>query len=171
LLVLQSGDSARQLVVSGGSADEPPTVENRLGTDILWLVLRGEDGRFFDAGELADGQTTRLRMVEPAATSEELRRLYSVSRPEFPEGYDTNYYRNTFGFSRRYYYLDVDRELTPPSSNQGMLERNLRFQANSGVEELPHRSYLAITRSGVEVPLGYDRLREEASFHLLFGTW
>ncbi|MCL4204340.1 MAG: hypothetical protein KJ000_17795 [Pirellulaceae bacterium] len=171
MLVVQSGESTRQLVVSGGSADEPPTVENRLGTDILWLALRGEDGRSFAAGELADGQTTRLRTVDPASSSEELRRLYSVARPEFPEGYDANYYRNTFGFSRRYYYMDTDRELTPPSSNQGMLERNLRFRTNSGVDGLPRRSYLAVTRSGVEVPLGYERLREEASFHLVFGTW
>jgi hypothetical protein len=48
LLVVQSADSPRQLAVSGTSADEPPTVENRLGADILWLVLRGADGRFFE---------------------------------------------------------------------------------------------------------------------------
>jgi hypothetical protein len=136
------------LAVSGTSADEPPTVENRLGADILWLVLRGADGRFFEAGELADGQTTRLRLADPAASAAELRRRYFESRPEFPEGYDANYYRNTFGFSRRYYWVDVDRELAAPNSNQGILERSLRSQTNSGVEELPHRSYLALTRSG-----------------------
>ena len=35
----------------------------------------------------------------------------------------------------------------------------------------PPRSYVAITRTSPGVSLGCDRAREEASFHVVYGTW
>jgi hypothetical protein len=169
-LVVQSGRSERELVVRSDQ-DAAPSVENRLGADLVWLVLRNADGRFFRGEALAAGQTARLQPSEPTTATAELQRWYEDFRPEFPESYDPNYYRNTFGFSRRHYWTGVDHEFLPPSLSQGLLERNLRFQTRSGIDGLPQRSYVAVTGSGVEVPLGYPRLREESSFHLVYGHW
>jgi hypothetical protein len=170
-LVVQSGRSERELVVRSSQDVAAPSVENRLGADLVWLVLRDADGRLFRGEALPAGQTARLQPCEPAAATAELQRWYDGFRPEFPEGYDPNYYRNSFGFSHRYYWSSVDHEFPPPSFSQGLLERNLVLRTRSGIDGLPHRSYLAVTASGVEVPLGYPQLREESSFHFVFGRW
>jgi hypothetical protein len=168
-LVVQSGRSERELVL-GADLDGAPSVENRLGADLVWLVLRDADGRLFRGEALPTGQAARLQPCEPAAATAELLRWYDGFRPEFPEGYDPTYYRNSFGFSHGYYW-SIDYEFSPPSSSQGLLERNLVLRTRSGVDGLPSRSYLAVTDKGVEVPLGYPQLLEESSFHFVFGRW
>ena len=50
----------------------------------------------------------------------------------------------------------------------GILERNLKQAAYS---ELTPRSYLAITRTAPELPLGYPAAREQASYHVVTGRW
>jgi hypothetical protein len=171
-LVVQSGRSDRLLAVHSDAAAAAPSVENRLGADLRWLVLRDADGRFFRGEALAAGQRSGLQPVEPVAAAAELQRWYDGCRPEFPEGYDAHHFHDLFGASRRHYYWrTIDQNVMPPSLNQSILERQLRIHAHSGLDSLPHRSYLAVTDQGVEVPLGHPHLREEASFHLIQGRW
>jgi len=172
-MIVNAAGSDRRLVVSRKAGDAAPTIQNRLGVAIQWLALRDSDGGLFGAQDVAPDQTVRLQPMETNSASTELSRLYFDLRPEFPEGYDARYYRNAFGFQRRYYspWTNVDQNLAPPGFSQGVLERHLRLQSSTGLKSLAPGSYLAVTQQGVDVPLGYQRLREEASFHLVHGTW
>jgi hypothetical protein len=70
--------------------------------------------------------------------------------------------------SRYYYGLQGNQNLPPPRLSTGLLERSLS-QAVYG--ELEPCSYLAITRTAPETPLGYGGAREGASFHVVQGRW
>ncbi len=50
---------------------------------------------------------------------------------------------------------------------------NVAFKTivRTDVRTWPPRSYVAITRTSPGVSLGYSRVREEASFHVVYGSW
>jgi hypothetical protein len=97
----------------------------------------------------------------------EFKSAWLAARPVFPVGYDPQVYNR--GFGRWYnYYGNVDQGLPPAKFEVGILERNLKQAAYS---ELTPRSYLAITRTAPELPLGYRAAREQASYHVVTGRW
>jgi hypothetical protein len=174
-MVVRAAKTQRGLqVVESPAAAEAPKVRNQLGVRILWLALRDSQGKLYTAQEVADGKQLVLQAADPGTAGKEVAALFNDVRPSFPEGYNPKYYRNAFGFRQRYYYprySDTDRNLPPPHFTQGILDRRLRAGTSGGVANLAAGSYLAVTEQGVEVPLAFDSLREEASFHLVYGTW
>lgn len=171
-LVIHSRRTQRQLVVrETADADGAPDVENRLGVDLLRLVLRDSAGRLYWAENIPAGRAAPLRAVDAATATEELRRLNNASRPAFPEGYDANYYGNAFGFRNQSYYYGSDGDLSAPDFDTSILERGLNAVFRAGAENLPSQSYVAVARRGVETPLGYARAVEQDGFHVVRGTW
>ena len=92
-------------------------------------------------------------------------------RPEFPPGYDANYYGGRFGYRRSYYWNNIDANLPAPSCERSLLERVLQESLPDSLRQLPPRSYVAIAPQAPESLLGYPAPREEGSFHVMVGTW
>ena len=95
----------------------------------------------------------------------------NANRPAYPTGLNPDSFA-AWGFRRGYYYgrgwSNVDSNLAAPTFVSGILERSLRGTVPAG---LPPRSYMAITSASPGVPVGYSRAREEASFHMVLGTY
>ena len=94
----------------------------------------------------------------------------NANRPAYPTGLNPNSF-GWWGFRKGYYYggwSTVDQNLAPPSFASGILECSL---VGTLPADLPPRSYIAITNASPGVPVGYSRAREEASFHMVLGTY
>ena len=146
-------------------------IANELGTAIMALVLCDSAGTYRWAENVEPGQRVILRPVQPSEAADRLERLAAAHQPAFPEGYGVQYSGawGMFQFS----WTDVDQSYQEPAYRDSLLERNIRQAVSTDVRggKLEPRTYVAITTTGPEVPLGYDRVREEASFHVLRGTW
>jgi hypothetical protein len=170
-LVVESGPSRRCLLVVAGQAPGECQAINNLDAAIDTLIVKDDAGRVLQAKDLAIGQSRRLESVDPETAQQELQAALGANRPAFPPGYQSRYYGG-LGFNGRYYgsWSNVDRNLPNPTFASGILERSL--QALGGdVRTWPPRSYVAIARTSPGVSLGHDRAREEASFHVVYGTW
>lgn len=171
-LVVESGPSRRGLLVAAGQDAGGLQATNNLDAAIDKLIVKDDAGRVLEANDLAIGQSRRLERVDPAAAQQELQASLGANQPAFPLGYDSRYYGG-LGFSSRYYggVSNVDRNLPDPTFASSILERSLQATLRGDVRSWPRRSYVAITRTSPGVSLGYDRAHEEASFHVVYGTW
>jgi len=171
-LVVESGPSGRGVLVAAGPDASDRQATNNLGAAIDRLIVKDDVGRVLQARDLASGQSRRLEPADPAATQQELQALLAANQPAYPLGYDPRNYGG-LGFSSRYYrsWSSVDPNLPPPTFATSILERSLQATLRGDVRTWPPRSYVAITRTSPGVSLGYDRAREEASFHVIYGTW
>ncbi len=171
-LVVESGPSRRGLLVVAGQAPVECQATNNLAAAIDTLIVKDDAGRVRWAKDLAIGQSQRLESVDPVAAQRELQAAFGVNRPAFPPGYQSHSYRG-LGFSGRYYHSwsNVDRNLPNPTFASGILERSLQATLGGDVRTWPPRSYVAITRTSPGVSLGHERAREEASFHVVYGSW
>jgi len=170
-MVVDSHRSERGLrVVESDGDGTAPRVTNDLGADIAQVVLCDASGKCYWAEKIESGQQFRPQPIDRQEAARHLRIAKNENRPAFPIGYDSRYYRNAFGVRRRS-WTDVDQSLPPPKFEDGILERSIHRAFYSDARNLKPRSYLAITETTVEVPLGYHSLQEEASFHVIHGRW
>jgi len=170
-MVVGSHPSDRGLRVVAADGDgAAPNVANDLDADIAKVLICDASGKCYWAEEIEAGEQFRPQPIDPAEALRHLRIAVNDNRPAFPIGYDSRYYRNAFGVRRRY-WTDVDQHLPPPKFEDGILERSIHRTLYSGARNMKPRSFIAITETSAEVPLGYDSLREEASFHVIYGRW
>lgn len=176
-MVVTAGESQHELVVTE-SPDSLCRVENQLGTDIQRLYLCDRQGNFLQARDIAAGGNAQLTPTDIGQVVAAYKSVLSENQPQFPVGYDAQYYQNSFGFGRNYYYdyysgwNNVDSSLPAPLFQIGILERNLaRAVGSASKVELKPRSYIAVVDSSPIVPIGYSRAREEASLHVISGHW
>ena len=90
---------------------------------------------------------------------------------DFPTGYDPRLYENEYRYGRRYYWSSTDNQLPPARVAESLLECKLQQACYGDLRDLPPRSYLAVTQTSPDVPLGYRDAREVASFHVVQGRW
>lgn len=171
-LVVESGPSRRALLVGPEQGSGQLQATNGLDAAIHKLIVKDDTGRVLRAEELAVGQSRRLEIIAPAVAAQELQVLLAANQPAYPPGYEPHYYGG-LGFSNRYYrgWSPVDGRLPDPTFGTSVLERSLQATLRGDVRAWPPRSYVAITRTSPGVSLGYERAREEASFHVVYGTW
>lgn len=168
-LVIQSGRSRVGLAIEESSGvDVNPRVVNRLGAAIDQLLLKDEHERYFVAAGVEPGQLCSLVAVVPAKATQRLQEALQANLPALPPDY--NPHSVPTGFGDYFYYSYVDSDQSPPNWHSGLLERSI-VATLAGVETLPPRSYVALTRTAPGVPLGYDRAQEQASFHVVYGRW
>jgi hypothetical protein len=169
-MVIRSANTKRGLAIAGPTGtDAALTVTNNLGTDVEQLVVTDAGGQCYWAERVRDGTQSRAEPIVCDRADTALAALGSAHRPAFPVGYDPQYYRRAFGWS--YYWSNVDDSMPKPRFATGILERSLSQALSGRPTRRSPRSYVAITRSSPEVPLGYSQLREEASFHVIVGRW
>jgi hypothetical protein len=125
---------------------------------------------------VADGASAELQPSDLDGANKRLDELIRANRPQTPpelESVAGSNGRSLFGSP---YMI---RGYGWGNRPEGQLSENLmrdalaRWVAVDGepVPEIPHRSYVAITRTGPEIELGLPRAREEASFHIIAGQW
>ncbi len=166
-MVVQSHPSRLGLqVAEAAGLSAPPQVTNGLNTTLEKVVLRDTHGKYYWASDVPPGQVFQPQATEKDVVAREFKSAWLADRPAFPVGYDPQVYNR--GFGRRYYYNNVDQGLPPAKFDVGILERNLKQAVYS---ELTPRSYLAITRTAPELPLGSRAAREQASYHVVTGRW
>ncbi len=171
-LVVESGPNSRGLFIESGLGDVEAWVTNRLDATIDRLVVKDGQGRTLGTTQLDPGQRRRLNAIDPGAALHELRQALGANTPAYPPGYNPNF-TGALGFRSSYYlgWSDVDQELPAPTLATGILERSLQATLNADVQTWQPRTYVALTRTTPGVSLGYGRAHEEASFHVVFGSW
>jgi hypothetical protein len=177
-------------VIAAGGAGNPaegqsgtPSVRNRLGTRVEFLVVRAEDGQYYAADPVEAGQAAPLRPVSASLAEGDLRQRARDNAPALPHGVDAaamqRYYSGRRPSLRRIramgFYVPWSR--TRPIQGTSRLEQALdeatspRGARSGPPMALEPRSYLAIVEGSPEVVLGVDRAREQGGFHVIRGTW
>lgn len=183
---LNSRSTAQMIVIEPRPTDarlivqEPPVststafVTNRLGVTIQGLLLCDTAGRPLGCGRLPDGMSVQTYHIDAAAFPKQWSGLFSANRPAYPLGFDPDDIDNAsavFGNVNRYNYDRTDHGLAAPSTVSGVMERELRSIANIRLSELRPGSYIAIVETAPHMSLGLASVEEEASFHVVRGSW
>ncbi|MEX0818295.1 MAG: hypothetical protein WD070_01845 [Pirellulaceae bacterium] len=174
VIVIESRDTSLGIDVSEpASGSTTIRVTNRLGVDIDQLLIRLSDNRSLACGQLPIGESLPLDAIDEKDFPKRWNKLFAAQRPQFPIGFDPNQVENAsaiFGNSNRW-WQQVDRGLPEPTTATSILERGLRTIGNLKLDAMQPRSYIAIVRQAPNVSLGIESVAEEASFHVVSGTW
>jgi hypothetical protein len=168
-LMQRSRKSPHHIEVTAGNGKMQVT--NRLGTRIESLLAIDEKGKFFTGENVEDGART---ILEPISRAQAVQRIVPVVRenePEMPTALSGSDFRvgRRRGLFGRYV----------PQASGDQLRDNLADRAVTDLAglngrpalDLPARSYVAITASGPEVVTGIPHAEEQASFHVIVGSW
>lgn len=173
-LVVRSGETDRRLRFS--PPDDPAEVANELGAALVVLMVKNAAGAWSRAADLGDGQAGRLAGVDRLAAVAELREFVLMNEPEFPAGagQSAGDALDRLGFGPR--WRGRRRAFSTATLDENLLDQAIDRVVGlrgGGRLPLPPRSYVAVTRTAVETPLGYEdgSVTEIGSFHLVVGRW
>lgn len=150
---------------------------NKLGTNIVFVAAADDAGQAYLGEAISDGASARLRPATHADAFRKLRQMELANRPEVPAALTED--RSNFPLSQP----GARRRVLQQRYNLQYADRHLRdnllSDAIAGIVEsggksepkLPPSTYVAITESGPEVVLGVAEAEEQASFHVLVGSW
>jgi len=156
------------------NAGSPPTIENRLATRIRYLLLRDSRGDYFAGQSIADQAKKELRPVEPAVAATAMGKLADAVRPDVPHGYDPKFHDDNFFLrvgGRRARFVAGDGGAGDPTMDSSLLETNLKEALEPTKHSLVPGTYVAIVESSPVVSTGVRRGGEEASLHVIRGTY
>jgi hypothetical protein len=145
----------KQLVVE--TAGESLRLKNQLQTPILHVALEDYQGRMYWADAIAPGDQLVVPPGEPTEIKGKLRTLFSDNDLSYPVGAPVP----SFGAGGYY----------GPTLANSLGEAYLTALNSPMTRGLGPGHYLAITAHGLEVSLGVEGVEEEASFHVLWGSW
>lgn len=140
--------------------DLRPTAEgmrvvNRLETDVALLVIHAKDGKFYFCENLAKDEGRLLPAVDQAELGSRVRRRFTDNIPETPGGDDARYRATAYGF---------------PLS-QSVMEGRLEAINSPMIAGWGPGRYVAFTATAIELDPGLADVEEEASFHVVEGSW
>lgn len=184
-LLVRSRASDRGLkLLHSSPAGDTWTIENNLGTRIQRLLVIGEDGRAFRAGDSPDGGAAKLSSADLRAELQGLKQYIDAARGVIPEGVPIEVLKAAASGRRGWAsYYPTSQGLTDVSSHTGRLETSLVESTamkpeGNGVPVEPviplflgPRSYVAIVDRSPEAPTGVPVVREEGSLHVIVGRW
>jgi hypothetical protein len=173
-MVLRSTSTVQRLDVrEGNAAREPLQVTNNLQINLKYLLLRDGQGRYWTTDELGDGASAELSETTVADASKRLKVLLGENPPDFPEGYDPQVHSSMLSvlMPNNYSFYSVDGGTVSPVMASSLLEANLARAMHPDKFPLDRSSYVAIGGASPLVPYGVQRVREEASLHLILGNY
>ena len=163
------------VVKEGAAAGQPPEIENRLESEIRYLLLRDSRGDYFAGKMVGQDAKAKLAKIDPAAAEKELRKLADAVEPDLPRGYDPNIHNNNaLSFLNGNYggaWNNVDASAAKPLMAASLLEKNIVECILPSKRPLEPGSYTAVVDASPAVPIGVPRVREEASLHVIRGKY
>jgi hypothetical protein len=157
-------------------------IENRLGVPIDRVAIRGRDGKYYEAAQVAPGAKARAKPT----TLQEIRFWLSAAdtenQPLFPPGMDQRSWNRVMRSSRHYYYyyrnmpnavnLGGSRLEQVIGSLPASLVSSPEVLSSAGGNSPPASGcYIALVSRSPEVELGAPTAREETSYHVIMGEW
>jgi hypothetical protein len=175
LMVARATECDAQLVVSEVGNDQPPRVENQLGSTIKYLVVRTADGALYATQNLPEQGVRVLVPTDVPAATEAMRPLADAAEPADPHDYNPKQHNDDLftlvGRSRIRYYSS-DGSAGDPLMARSILETNLNACVRPMLDlPLAPRSYLAIVERSPLGVTGVPNAREESSLHVVRGSY
>ncbi len=133
------------------------SVTNQLGTSVVALVIQDHDGNVFLGDAIEENGSAVLTPSTYHKGVIKLRNFLIANMPELPAGYVDN---------RRSNRADYDI-----GTKQSLMETHFEAIISPLATGWGNGTYVAITATGVEVPLGLEKVSESNSFHVVRGTW
>jgi hypothetical protein len=152
-LAITSRPTKKRLELRAG--EKGLRVINKLGVDVRQAVVRDHEGREYYFENLADGSGVIVPTARRQDFAAKMRKAFSDNFPEFPSGAESPNAMSGFG----------------GGLSKNVMEARLEAINSPIVQHWGDGSYIAVTRAGVELDLGIDGVREEASFHVIEGRW
>jgi hypothetical protein len=152
------------------------SVTNELGTPITFLAVVDTADNVFIGSVIEDSATVTLTpSTHPEALSR-LRELIAANQPETPPALVESERNFTRAQRRRRRMFEERNEIDYGAE---LLSENLLSEAIAALIEtrdeprlgIPPGSYVAVTEANPEVELGLPDVTEQASFHVVVGTW
>ena len=147
-------------------------VTNRLGSELLRLLIRDDSGAYHEGHRLSASGSAVLQKVKPDEVSEPWNVWFTQNMPRYPQGFDPFQMENAaeiFPISRAS-GSGVDSSLPKPTFDSSLFESRLA-RLRQDFHNLEPRTYLAIVKSSPEVSLGTEQADEQASVHTVLGRW
>ncbi|QDU25715.1 hypothetical protein ETAA8_07850 [Anatilimnocola aggregata] len=170
VMVTSAGKTKARLRV-GKAEGETLRVKNELSMPLSYLVVCAEQDKYYVGEKVPQGEAT-LKLVPLTEVSRVLAQRLRRFEPSFPEGYDANMHDSPldiWSFGPRYY----GRYGNTATVHQGasLLERNLAQFSHLASQPLAPRSYVALSETSPEVPLGVPRTQQQLSLHVTEGHY
>jgi hypothetical protein len=173
-LFMRSRKTPHRLDVTAGNGKLQIT--NRFGTEIQWLIVLDDTGKFFSGSDLVSDSRVALKSISRDDAVKQIVALVRDNEPEAPaalSGSDRDFIGRRSRSPRRLFAR------YRPQGSSDQLNENLANRAISDLAgmngrpalELPARSYVAVTATGPEVETGIPYAMEEGSFHMIVGRW
>ncbi len=137
------------------------SVSNHLGTQMLALVVQDQEGNVFVGNSLNAESSAELTPTTYAKAASVIRKLLAENLPQLPAGYVESKRSRRSRFSNDYGISMTD----------SLMELHFEAIVSPVATGWGNGTYLAITSTGIEVPLGVDEVSETCSFHIVRGTW
>ena len=139
-------------------------VTNRLGSDLIFLAIRDDLGKYYLCDALPVGESLLLHPSKKGKVMADIRELFTDSEPQFPVGGDlmSTSARNS---------LAALGAGSRSSFSTSLMETHLAAIMSPSSGEWAKRSYVAITQQGIAVELGLENIDQQDSFHVVRGSW
>lgn len=149
---------------------------NKLGTRILYLAVVDDAGSVFTGEAIDDGEKVELHPSTHSDAIRVLRDWMLKNQPQMPIELAVSRATNPRRGARppRPFGGPANPEELETRMSDNVLNTaiaDLVAGNADGVLNVPRRSYVAITETGPEIELGVAGATEEASFHVLQGSW
>jgi hypothetical protein len=173
LMVQRAFKSEARLVVREATPSNGgrPLAENRLQSNIRYLLLRDRNGDYFTASDIAVDTQAKLVRVEPASAEQELNDLAQAVVPgDLRE--KSMLGQSTLSFllpSRRGWGGDAGQG--DPVMKAGLLETSISVALNPTKHPLENGTYIAVVERPPLVPVGVPQVREAGSLHIIRGRY
>lgn len=157
-------------------SDDHLIATNKLGARILYLAVVDESGNVFAGDSIDEDARVVLQASSHSDAIRVLREMMLLHQPQIPPelaGTQTSD-ADRSGRGRRTFRGTFDPEFGVERLSENLLSAAINGLVASNAENtlnVPRRSYIAITATGPEIELGLPEVVEEASFHVLHGTW
>jgi hypothetical protein len=129
-------------------------VVNHLGVEVTHVAVQDHDGMFYWLENLPDEKSQVVPAAKQSDIATKVRRLFSDNLPEYPSGLDSSTRGVYYGYQL----------------SQSLMEARLQAINSAQIEGWGAGKYIAFTTQPIELSVGVDA-EEEASFHVVEGTW
>jgi len=168
-LTVRSRASVNRLEI--GETGAELTLTNRLGTRIEQLLVRAKDGKYYWAADVPIDGAVQGSVVAPLVACQRLQETFTRRQPAFLPGIDRQAMQSNRNYRSRYYWIMRQINSPDPAQSTSLLEAALGQPRSGDDSRLTPGSYLAIVERSPEVELGTPVAKEQASFHVILGTW